>query len=38
MEAEHIIPKELVLNDKSHEKLEYNKCLKISEVEPFLQP
>ena len=33
MELEHIMEKELILNDKSHEKLEYNKCLTISEVE-----
>ena len=32
MEAKHIMAKELVLSDKSHEKLEYNKCLKISKV------
>ena len=38
MEAEHIMAKELVLNDKAHENIEYNKCLKISEVEPLLQP
>ena len=36
-EAEHIMEKGLVLSDKAHEKLEYNKCLKISEVEPLLQ-
>ena len=28
MEAEHVMAKELILNDKAHEKLEYNKCLK----------
>ena len=27
MEAEHIMEKELILNDEYHEKLEYNKCL-----------
>ena len=32
MEPEHIMAKELILNDKAHEKLEYNKCLTISEV------
>ena len=37
MEPEHIMAKELILNDKPHEKLEYNKCLKISEVEPLVQ-
>ena len=37
MEAEHIMEKELVLSDKAHEKLDYNKCQKISEVEPLLQ-
>ena len=37
MEVEHIIPKELVLNDRAQEKLEYNKFLKIFEVEPLLQ-
>ena len=35
-EAKHIMAKELVLSDKAHEKLEYNKCLKISYVEPLL--
>ena len=35
-ESKHIMAKELVLSDKEHEKLEYNKCLKISEVEPFI--
>ena len=28
MKAEHVMAKELVLSDKAHEKLEYNKCLK----------
>ena len=28
MEPEHIMAKELILNDEEHEKLEYNKCLK----------
>ena len=37
MEPEHIIEKELILNDKGHEKIEYNKFLTISEVEPLLQ-
>ena len=36
MKAEHVMEKELVLSDKAHEKLEYNKCLKVSEVEPLL--
>ena len=36
MEAEHRMAKKIVLNDKAHEKLDYNKCLKISEVEPLL--
>ena len=37
MEPEHIMEKELILNDKAHEKFEYNKCLTIFEVEPLLQ-
>ena len=28
MKVEHVMAKELVLGDKPHEKLEYNKCLK----------
>ena len=36
MKAEHIMAKELVLSDKAHEKLEYNKCPKITEVDPLL--
>ena len=28
MEPEHVMAKELIINDKAHEKLEYNKCLK----------
>ena len=28
MKVEHVMAKELVLSDKAHEKLEYNKCLK----------
>ena len=28
MKDEHVMEKELVLSDKAHEKLEYNKCLK----------
>ena len=28
MEPEHIMAKELILNDEEHEKIEYNKCLK----------
>ena len=36
MEAEHIMAKEIVLSEKAHEKIEYIKCLKISEVEPLL--
>ena len=36
MKLEHVMAKELILNDKEHEKLEYNKCLKVSEVEHFL--
>ena len=31
MKAKHVMEKELVLSDKEHEKLEYNKCLKVSE-------
>ena len=31
MKDEHVMEKELVLGDKAHEKLEYNKCLKVSE-------
>ena len=27
--------KELVLNDKAHEKLEYNKCLKSLQIRTF---
>ena len=27
VEPEHVMAKELILNDKAHEKLEYNKCL-----------
>ena len=37
MEPEHIMAKDLILNDKAHEKLQYNKCLKISKFEPLLQ-
>ena len=29
MEPKHIMEKELILNEEEHEKLEYNKCLKI---------
>ena len=36
MKVEHVMEKELVLSDKAHEKIEYKKCLKVSEVEPFL--
>ena len=36
MKPEHVMAKELILNDREHEKLEYNKCLKVSKVEPFL--
>ena len=28
MKAEHVMEKELVLGDKAHDNLEYNKCLK----------
>ena len=28
MKAEHVMEKELILGDKEHEKLEYNKCIK----------
>ena len=28
MEPKHLMEKELILNDKAHEKLEYNKCIK----------
>ena len=31
MKAEHVMEKELILGDKEHEKLEYNKCLNVSE-------
>ena len=37
MQPEHIMEKELILNNEEHEKLDYNKGLKVSEVEPFLQ-
>ena len=36
MKAEHVMEKELVLGDKAHEKIEYNKFLKIFEVVPLL--
>ena len=28
MKSEHVMAKDLVLSDKSHENIEYNKCLK----------
>ena len=37
MEPEHIMEKELILNDEEHEKFDYNKGLKVLEFEPFLQ-
>ena len=37
MEPEHIMEKELILNDEEHDKVDNNKVLKISEVEPLLQ-
>ena len=35
MKDEHVMAKELVLGDKAHEKLEYNKCLKILRSRTF---
>ena len=35
MEPEHIMEKELILNDETHEKLEYNKCLKSFQCRTF---
>ena len=37
MEPEHVMAKELILNDKANVKLEYNKCITISKVETLLQ-
>ena len=37
MGHEHIMEKELILNDKEHDKIEYNNFLTIFEVEPLLQ-
>ena len=37
MESEHIMEKELILNDESYEKLDNYKGLKVFEVEPLLQ-
>ena len=36
MKYEHVMEKELILSDKEHGKLEYKKCLKVFEVEPFI--
>ena len=35
MEPKHIMAKQLILNDKAHEKLEYNKCLKSLQSRTF---
>ena len=35
MKDEHVMEKELVLGDKEHENLEYNKCLKILRSRTF---
>ena len=37
MEPEHIMAKELILNDEYHENIDKNKGLKVSEVKPLLQ-